>query len=539
MSLSACDGKTSNGAPETIITTDSATSGTESVVETVSVTEPVTTDSGATTVDSNDSETNTTVVANESDMDTAVTTIVIDPTTGKPMECVDNDGDGWGWTGLNSCRTDGGTSNGNSGDTDSDSSGGDESDSNTSVQAGACIDNDGDGWGWNGVSSCLISNETDNSSTADGGISDNAGSATSDGGISDNAGSATSDGSISDNAGSGTSDGGGSSQGNRNTNAGSYSSSNVGGSVIRQSSLGSIGQSEVCTLANNPNDFSDIRVGDFILHNNAWRTFRAAPGYPWEQCVYTDRNGAFAGWNYDWGPGIAGLNGNPRPSGDFYVRSYPEIIFGTKDEFRTSAAESVTGLPVRVRDMPSFQIDYSYDGPQYGESRTVDASNNSRFPNGTTISGERNVAIESFFYAPDGAGNCSANSIRRLGSSNHTYEVMVWLDAGAERLPAGPTDYVADLTIRGSLYKVYTKGSDPRYIAFVAQNPQTSGTLVWNDFTDWARENAHRVREQFGANNNSVQIQDDWCMGNIIVGTEIFWGAGNVDFYNWTITQSR
>ena len=180
-----------------------------------------------------------------------------------------------------------------------------------------------------------------------------------------------------------------------------------------------------------------------------------------------------------------------------------------------------------------------FDGPQYGTARTVDASNNGRFPNGSTISGERNVAIESFLYNPDSSGNCSEGIVTRNGGSNHTYEVMVWLDAGAERLPAGPGDFVTNVTIRGELFKVYTKGSDSRYVAFVAQNPQSSGTIYWNDFTDWARTYAHRVQQEFGASSNSVQIQDSWCVANIIVGTEIFWGAGNFDLYNWTITQSR
>ncbi len=378
------------------------------------------------------------------------------------------------------------------------------------------------------------------SSTSDGGqISDDAGSSTSDGGISDDAGSSTSDGGIADDAASGTSDGGNNStQGDRDTDAGSFSSGSDG-NVIRVSSLTSGSTGEVCTTRSNPNDFSNLSAGDFILHNNAWRTFRAAPGHEWDQCIYTNTNGALVGWNYDWGPGITGINGNPNPSGDFYVRSYPELIYGTKDEFRTSAPQSQTGLPVRLSEMPTFRIDYSYDAPQYGDSRTVDASNNSRFPNGTTISGERNVAVETFFYEEDAAGNCSTGIVTRNGGSNHTYEVMVWLDAGAERLPAGPNDFVANLNIRGADYKVYTKDSDPRYIAFVAQNPQTTGTIYMNDYIDWARDNAHVVRERFGANSNSVQIQDNWCMANVLVGTEIFWGAGDVNFYEWTITQSR
>ena len=92
---------------------------------------------------------------------------------------------------------------------------------------------------------------------------------------------------------------------------------------------------------------------------------------------------------------------------------------------------------------------------------------------------------------------------------------------------------------RGADYKVYTKASDPRYIAFVAQNPQTSGTIFWNDFTDWARDNSFQVSELFGARSNTVQIQNDWCVANILVGTEIFWGAGNMNIFEWTITQSR
>ena len=378
------------------------------------------------------------------------------------------------------------------------------------------------------------------SSTSDGGqtISDDAGSSTSDGGIPDDAGSGSSDGGIPDDAGSGTSDGG-SNQGTRITNAGSFSSGPDGGNVIRVSSLSAPSTEEICTTLANPNDFSDTRVDDFILHNNAWRTFRAAPGFAWEQCIFTNTNGAVVGWNYDWGPGVTGINGNPNPSGDFFVRSYPELIYGTKDEFRTSAPPSETGLPVKISEMPTFRIDYSFDAPQFGDPRTVDASNNSRFPNGTTISGERNVAVETFFYNADAAGNCTPDIVRRGGGSNHTYEVMVWIDAGAERLPAGPNDFVADLNIRGADYKVYTKDSDERYIAFVAQNPQSTGTIYMNDYIDWARDNAHVVRERFGANSNSVQIQDDWCMANVLVGTEIFWGAGSMNIFDWTITQSR
>lgn len=474
---------------------------------------------------------------------------------------------------VNSNPVDTGSSNsgdGNTGGTNNDASdsagsGGDDQGSNgagsgISDDAGSAT-SDGGETASGGDQGGGANDQGDNSNTG-GNISDDAGSATSDGGETgddgadqgngagqntDDSGSATSDGGQIQNDDSNTGGGQDSDAGNTppNTGGGSgqqaddFESDNAGGSLIRRSVLSAAGQQNICTTASDQQNFSDTRVGDFILHNNAWRPWRAAPGYEWSQCIYTNTNGALVGWNYDWGPGISGLNGNPNPSGDYYVRSYPELIYGVKDEFRTSAPKSVTGFPVPMSEMPNIAISYSYDGPQYGESRAVDASNNARFPNGTIISGERNIAVESFLYNPDANGECAENIVTRNGGSNHVYEVMVWLDAGAERLPAGPSDFVTNVNIRGEAYKVYTKGSDNRYIAFVAQNPQTSGTLFWNDFTDWARTFAHRVSEEFGARSNSVQIQDSWCVANIIVGTEIFWGAGNLDIFDWTITQTQ
>ena len=374
-------------------------------------------------------------------------------------------------------------------------------------------------------------------------IPNDAASGSSDGGesISDAGSSSTDSGVIADDAPSAAVPSPAPLTGERDTDAGSFASDNSGSSLLRRSTLTAGSQTEVCTSFSDQSNFSDTRVGDFILHNNAWNAFRAFPDYEWQQCISTNSNGALVSWNYDWGPGNPNSSGNSsgNASGDFFVRSYPELIYGVKDEFRTSAPKSVTGLPVELAELPNIQIDYSYNGPQFGESRVVNASNNPRFPNGSTISGERNVAVETFMYEADAAGECSEGIVRRNGGSNHQFEVMLWLDAGAERLPAGPSDFVADLTIRGDAYKVYTKGGDPRYIAFVAQNPQTTGTIFWNDFIDWARENAHQVSERFGARSNAVQIQDDWCVANILVGTEIFWGAGNIDLFDWTITQTQ
>lgn len=65
------------------------------------------------------------------------------------QSCIDTDGDGWGWNGVESCLV------------DSEQSGGTGNTSDNS-----CVDSDGDGWGWNGVASCLVTaNSTGNSST--------------------------------------------------------------------------------------------------------------------------------------------------------------------------------------------------------------------------------------------------------------------------------------------------------------------------------------------------------------------------------------
>lgn len=54
-------------------------------------------------------------------------------TIAESAECIDLDGDGWGWDGSMSCRV-----------------------MDLDLMRGACVDYDGDGWGWDGVESCQI-----------------------------------------------------------------------------------------------------------------------------------------------------------------------------------------------------------------------------------------------------------------------------------------------------------------------------------------------------------------------------------------------
>jgi hypothetical protein len=68
--------------------------------------------------------------------------------------CVDNDGDGWGWDGSNSCQTSS------------------QADTNGPPEllpepgASTCLDFDGDGWGWNGTTTCLVNPDSTTSSTS-------------------------------------------------------------------------------------------------------------------------------------------------------------------------------------------------------------------------------------------------------------------------------------------------------------------------------------------------------------------------------------
>ncbi len=59
--------------------------------------------------------------------------IAVTPAPVSASECVDSDGDGWGWDGTQSCRMD---------------------------EAPECVDSDGDGWGWDGTQSCRMPTPT-------------------------------------------------------------------------------------------------------------------------------------------------------------------------------------------------------------------------------------------------------------------------------------------------------------------------------------------------------------------------------------------
>ena len=110
--------------------------------------------------------------------------------------------------------------------------------------------------------------------------------------------------------------------------------------------------------------------------------------------------------------------------------------------------------------------------------------------------------------------------------SNRVFELMVWLDKGPERRPSGRAPVALYTDSSGRLFDVYVKGQDdPGYIAYVAQQEVTSDTLNWNEFFTNAKNNA----STYGVR----AINDDWCLANILLGTEIWWGEGDfvLDYY--------
>lgn len=471
--------------------------------------------------------------------------------------CIDTDGDGYGWNGVSTCDPTSATAGGSASvvatvnacvDTDGDGYGWNgvatcliDDNNSTPAADAACIDSDGDGYGWNAAtqSTCLINNvmsdgsNLNGSGSADMGLGNLGGSGSADLGAGNLGGSGSADqgavagGSADDTDSTNNSD-------TRTVNGGNLNTSNPGGTTYTSTYLpiGNVAADQCLTRQDtiNSNYPGAIIAGDFILAINAWN-FSAAGNYDWKQCIFANNGGL--GWTYDWGAGGG--------SGDFFVRSYPELIYGVKSggEISGSSAREGTGLPERVDRLPFISIDYDFSSVENGPARPVDASLNPRFPNGTIINGERNIAIESFFHPSDANGNCPASVVQRGGGqSNHTYEIMVWIDSGAERLPAGPNDYVTTVNLDGATYDVYTKDNDRKYVAFVRTSPSLSGTLNWTTFINWTSDNAHRVTELYGANTNSVQLQDTWCLANILVGNEIWWGRGEFTINQWQINRT-
>lgn len=414
----------------------------------------------------------------------------VTPTDGTPTcqsASADPDGDGWGWENNNTCRVSNETTQPGSvcDDPDGDGWGWDGTASCrvgevvvTNPEPGnpepgnECIDPDGDGYGWNGTESCVV-----------GEIEVPVSMATS-------SCDAPASGSV-------------------------FVSSTT---PVRSTGNGFYpDRGPQCVWPANRFNGPGLFFGDFQLINNAWNGDKSS--FDWSQCIaLTETNGAVnPSWTYDWG------NENDLQPGFFEweVKSFPEIIYGVKSRSEQSAACEDTGLPVTISQMPQIDITYSYTAVQTN-NRIGDLGDEANNPP-TVRGGDRNIALESFLH--------SSCDIRRGADSNRQFELMVWLDKGNERRPSGSPPVSVYTDSQGRDYDVYVKGADdPGYIAYVAQQEQTSGTLDWNEFFTDAQSNAgtYGVR----------RIQDNWCLGNILFGTEIWWGEGSFELDQYEITRS-
>ena len=221
----------------------------------------------------------------------------------------------------------------------------------------------------------------------------------------------------------------------------------------------------------------EIGYGNYKLQNNVWNS-TAVFFNNWSQCIELagSPGNYVAKWDYNW---LDRSQGN-----EFAVKSYPQVYIGRKTQYNLSGSVAETGMPVRVDQLPQFWVEYDYS-----ETGIV----------------ERNVALESFIH-----NSCEAEE------HNKQFEMMVWVGVPTIRTPG---TLKTSVTLSGREWDVYTNPAlSWAYVAFVAKQPHTSGTLDWNAFINWSRD----VGPQFGV----PGMNRNGCMGAIEIGTETFWGTG-------------
>ena len=255
-----------------------------------------------------------------------------------------------------------------------------------------------------------------------------------------------------------------------------------------------------------------LRYGDFLVSNNPWNA--SAASYPgWFQDISLYPAAAGYGVQFDWDWGAVGDLNTANNATVFDTKSYPEVIYGTKSAGEVSGNFDETGLPVEIFDAPSITIDYAF---QYEGRRSAS-------PTSGGTDSEFNIAVESFYH-----DSCD---IRRNGDSNDNtvFEAMVWLKLD-ERTPSGQAPRGVVPTSDGRLYDVYTKSDNNAYIAFVAQDENLSGTIMYSELLNHAQDNA----SQYGI----YQLKSTDCLANILMGTEIWHGAGSFNLNEYTIHRT-
>ncbi len=265
--------------------------------------------------------------------------------------------------------------------------------------------------------------------------------------------------------------------------------------------------------------------GDYLLNSNPWNGSIATSNY--SQCIL---EGSMPGFNFDWG----GRSEFASWAKVWDVRAFPEVLYGVKrggnnGEFgEYSHGSSVretkekTGLPVQVNKIPEIIIDMDYTAHN---------------------TGDYNVSIESFFHS-----SCDS-IVTDHARSNMKYEIMLWLDKG-EFNPAGSDGYVGDTVIDGLPLEVWTKNENNlHYLTYVVKEshrPVTKKKINWTKFIDFAKQEGHKLLTSTKISNrptdthggyNRRNLNDNYCLANILIGTEIWNGQGSFKLNKYEIKQ--
>ncbi len=253
-----------------------------------------------------------------------------------------------------------------------------------------------------------------------------------------------------------------------------------------------------------------LRFGDFYVINNPWNA-SAAAYEDWYQTISLNPQGTDvqAVFDWDWGGSID----NNANAGD--TKSYPEVIFGTKSAGERSGTFAETGLPVEHYDMPTWTIEYDY----WFEGRR------SASPNIGGSDSDFNIALESFYHE-----SCDIKRTGNAATDNQVMEVMVWLKVD-NFLPSGQAPHPTPFTTSdGRVYDVYAKNNNFGYLAYVAREERSSGTVMYSEILNDAKDNA--------ATYGAYEIKDTDCLANILMGTEIWHGAGTFTLSNYKINRT-
>lgn len=262
--------------------------------------------------------------------------------------------------------------------------------------------------------------------------------------------------------------------------------------------------------------FPGLRFGDFLMLNNAFSAGNTS-WTDWRQSIaLNDGNPVTAEVDWDWG--LESQKGAP-----FETLSFPELIYGTVSPFERSGDFQATGLPVEEANRPDITITYNY-------SRTAGTTEAPLGPDDTQADAndsEHNVIIESFWHE-------SCDIIRNGGpNDNQVMEMLIWYYHG-ERLPSGPADFIETAMIDGFPFDVYRKASNFNFLAYVAQDVETaermSGTIDYSAFIEHMLAND----ERYGV----YEVLPTDCFANIILGPEVFQGAGTFTINNFEITRT-